>query len=214
MPIIISSRTKTGVQVSRNSCSLTWVSSINCASARCSRATAPVSTTNRAPDNLAAVSKSIPGLTPAMSKCSTGWNANARGWPQRRISTLPVSSGPSGTEASGRLGKSINRSRSATSSAFAASSNAATSAFLLAITVRRRSNSTSSPRALAAPTSLDARFCSAWPVSAARILLRRASSNAKISAERGPSPRRARPASKASGFSRMARISCIWQILG
>jgi hypothetical protein len=38
---------------------------------------------------------------------------------------------------------------------------------------------------------------------------RRASSSASISADIGDSPRRARAASKASGFSRMARMSCM-----
>ncbi len=42
----------------------------------------------------------------------------------------------------------------------------------------------SSPRALAAPTSLLARFCSACAVSAARIFARRASSSARISDDR------------------------------
>ncbi len=36
---------------------------MNCASARWTRATAPFSTTKRLPESLAAVSKSMPGLT-------------------------------------------------------------------------------------------------------------------------------------------------------
>jgi hypothetical protein len=63
--------------------------------------------------------------------------------------------------------------------------------------------------ALAAPTSFEARFCAAWAVSAARILARRASSSAEDPDDIGPKPRRASAASKAAGFSRMARMSCM-----
>ena len=54
-----------------------------------------------------------------------------------------------------------------------------------------------------------ARFCSACAVSAAWILARRASSAFRISDDAYDTPRRARAASKAAGFSRIARMSGI-----
>jgi hypothetical protein len=45
---------------------------MNCASARCRRATAPDISTKREPESFAAVSKSMPGAMPVSSKCSFG----------------------------------------------------------------------------------------------------------------------------------------------
>ncbi len=163
----------------------------------------------RDPDSFAAIARSSPGFTPGMSKCSTGWKSSARGSPQRRISTLSSSSLPKGTSSSGRFGISASRAVSVASSSAACAFSAATSAFFSATSARRRSNSASSPRPLAAPTSFEARFCSACAVSAARIFARRLSSIDSSSPDSGASPRRARAASKAAGFSRMARMSCI-----
>jgi hypothetical protein len=59
------------------------------------------------------------------------------------------------------------------------------------------------------PTSLDAALRSASAASAAWMQARRASSRARISDDMGASPRRARAVSKASGASRMARMSCM-----
>jgi hypothetical protein len=85
---------------------------MNCASARWSRAMLPRRTTKRAPDSFAAVAKSSPAIAAGMSKCSRGAKSSVRGVPQRRSSTLAVSSGPSGTSGSGRFGMVRRRSRS------------------------------------------------------------------------------------------------------
>ncbi len=45
---------------------------MNCASARSSRASGPLVTTNRAPDIFAAVSKSISSSASPIAKCSFG----------------------------------------------------------------------------------------------------------------------------------------------
>ena len=65
--------------------------------AREARAAAPDISTKRLPESLAAVSKSMPGLTPSISKCSFGWNENSGGVPQLCSSRLSSSSAPSGT---------------------------------------------------------------------------------------------------------------------
>ena len=63
--------------------------------------------------------------------------------------------------------------------------------------------------AFAAPIALDASLRRACAVCASVISARRFSSRASSSAERGANPRFARPASKACGFSRMDRMSCM-----
>ena len=73
-------------------------------SARSSRAPAPSSTANRAPDIRAARSKSrMPSAVPT-SQCGLGVNANAGGAPHRRTSTLSAAEDPTGTLACGRFG--------------------------------------------------------------------------------------------------------------
>ena len=68
--------------------------------------------------------------------------------------------------------------------AAASASRRAISSFLSATSARRRSNSASSPRALAAPTALEAALRSASAVSAATMRARRVSSRARISRAR------------------------------
>jgi hypothetical protein len=52
---------------------------MNCASARCRRTIAPRSTTKRAPESLAAASKSMPAFTAGISKCSRGREVEGAG---------------------------------------------------------------------------------------------------------------------------------------
>mmetsp|Transcript_60027 Transcript_60027/g.142064 ORF Transcript_60027/g.142064 Transcript_60027/m.142064 type:complete len:250 (+) Transcript_60027:134-883(+) len=81
---------------------------MNCASARCRRATGPFRKVKREPDSLAPVSKSRPSGAPRSTWSFTS-KSKLRGVPQRRTSMLPVSSVPSGTLSSGRLGTPISR---------------------------------------------------------------------------------------------------------
>ncbi len=209
MPVIAESLTSTGVQVSVRPCFSTWRSSMNCASARWRRTTAPERMTKRLPESFAAVSKSMPGFAAGISKCSRGLKSNARGAPHRLISTLAVSSGPTGTSSSGRLGTPISRSWRAASAWAASASSRAISSFFSVTSARRRSNSASSPLALAAPTALLAALRSARASSAALMRARRVSSRPRIVSASGSSPRRDRPSSKACGVSRIVRMSCI-----
>src|SRR5205807_2101030 len=62
---------------------------------------------------------------------------------------------------------------------------------------------------LASPISFEAALRRAWAVSSSRIFLRRASSKAISRFASGASPRRASARSKASGCSRMKRMSCM-----
>ena len=61
----------------------------------------------REPESLAPVSKSRPSGAPRSTWSFTA-KSNVRGVPQRRTSTLPVSSAPAGTLSSGRLGTPIS----------------------------------------------------------------------------------------------------------
>ena len=134
---------------------------MNCASARCSRASWPRSTVKREPDSLAAVSPSSQPWRSPRATWSFTSKSNARGVPQRCCSTLPDSSLPAGTEASGRLGMpaaiasiSARISSRRSSEAFNSSPKPATSAITAA---------TSSPLALSMPICLLRvlrRFCS------------------------------------------------------
>ncbi len=90
-------------------------------SARCSRAAGPRRNEKREPASRAPVSKSRPSGAPR-STWSRGAKSKARGVPQRRTSTLPVSSAPAGTPGCGRLGSAISR---ACNSAWMASSRSA-----------------------------------------------------------------------------------------
>ena len=131
---------------------------MNCAKARCKRATAPDIITNRLPDILPAVSKSNPSLELSNSKCSFGVKSNFLGVPQRWISTLSCSLLPSGVSSYGKFGMPINRSTKAASFSFACPFRLATSVFFAAIKVRSRLNSAVSPIDLAAPTNFAAAF--------------------------------------------------------
>ena len=67
---------------------------MNCASARCRRASCPRSTVKRAPDSLAPASPSSQPLRAPSSTWSLTAKSKLRGVPQRCCSTLPVSSLP------------------------------------------------------------------------------------------------------------------------
>ena len=82
---------------------------MNCAKARCNLATGPLSTTKREPLILAADSKSRPKGAPKSTWSFTG-NENSGIAPQRFTSLFSVSSLPTGTASSGRLGIPIKKS--------------------------------------------------------------------------------------------------------
>src|SRR5918996_262151 len=169
------------------------------ASARSRRASAPDSTTNRAPDNLAARSKSMPRRPPS-SSCSLGANSKRRGSPQLRSSTLSLSSAPSGTSGASGLGtvastsaSSAARSRSASSAAWIDALSAPTSAI---------SGAASPPCACRLPISLDSALRRAWACCTSVCSARTAASRSSSSAAIAGSPRRLSASSSASGCSR------------
>ena len=91
-------------------------SSMNAPSARSSRASAPFSTTKRAPEIFAAVSKSIRPSASPISKCCLRLEVEtSAASPTLRTSLLSFSSLPTGTSSSGRLGMTASASRSALS---------------------------------------------------------------------------------------------------
>src|SRR5471032_736810 len=180
---------------------------MNWAIARSSRARRFLSTTKRAPDILLAAAKSISPVASPRSTWSLGWKAKLRWLPVRRISTLPVSSMPSGTSSNGRLGSTSSAAVSSASSSaasaspfFSPSSRDATSAI---------SASAFSPLRLAMPICWLSALRLAWRVSLSVMAARRRASIARIPAESGARLRLFRPASKAAGFSRMKRMSCM-----
>ena len=86
-------------------------SSMKLISARSSRAPAPISTANRAPDILVARSKSMMPSAGPRSQCGFGAKSKARGSPCRRTSTLSAALAPTGTDSCGRLGSVRSRRR-------------------------------------------------------------------------------------------------------
>ena len=180
---------------------------MNCAIARSSRASAPFSTTKREPDNFAARAKSIwPSFSPIAS-CGSGAKLKRGGSPTRRISRFALSSGPSGTSSAGRFGR-LAKSASIcwrNSAVFAA---VVASASLLPSTWRS-SASIGSPRDFAPPISRDRRLRAACASCAAVSNARHSLSSASTCSAQGGRPRRSRPRSKASGFSRIQRRSCM-----
>ena len=176
--------------------------------ARSSRAIAPLSTTKREPDSLAAVSKSISPKSSPSSKCCFGSNAYVFGSPHVRTSILSLSSLPGGTSSSGALGsvesasrKRASISRSCSSPDWIISLASATSAISFCAV-------SSSPDALALPMSLDAELRLACASCNCCTSARRSSSILRIFLASGPSPRLASAASKPSGSSRIHLRSC------
>ena len=174
---------------------------MNWASARSSRASAPVSTTNRAPDIFAARSKSIWPSPAPISKCSLGVKSNSGLTPTVRKTTLALASSPTGTSSAARLGRPSSSSSSPAancrtrSSASAWSPSSADTARIIPLT--------SSPLVLAMPISLDSLLRRAWISWAAVSASRRFSSSAMTRAAVGPTPRALSPASKAAELSRI-----------
>src|SRR5271166_937950 len=185
---------------------------MNCSSARESRASAPFSTTKRAPDSFAAASKSMRPSAAPISKCSFGLNpsGNFGGSPQRgRTSTLSFSSLPSGTSSNGRLGISASASSSRLFASLALASNSGSTALTPATSARKSAAATSSLRAMARPICFEAALRRSCARSSSRIAARRRSSSAMRVPAAGGRPRLASPASKASGSSRIALMSCM-----
>ena len=155
---------------------------MNCDKARCTRAMDPRSKTNLDPESFDAVSKSIPGFAPFISKCSLAFLISG-GVPHLNISIFPNSSSPTGTSLSGRLGIVINKLVNSWSSSFAFALFEATSFFLLETKSRSILKAFSSFDDFALPISFAALFCSAVAVSAAKIADLRSSSSARILAD-------------------------------
>src|SRR5688572_17336390 len=176
-------------------------------SARCSRASAPVSTANRAPAILAATSKSsIPACSPSAT-WSSGVKENVRGSPQRRSSTFAVSSRPSGTESCSRFG-SIN-TKPSNSSCTRPSSASRPSSFVASASPCASSGAMSWPLAFAWPTVFAWAFRAARTSSAATCTLFRRSSSVRSRATSSAKPRRARLRATPSGSVFSRRLSSI-----
>ena len=163
---------------------------MNCISARSSRASAPFSTTKRAPDSFAAVSKSIRperfadlemlARLEAVGKCG--------GAPWRRTSTLSCSSLPSGTSASGRLGIAASSRSSAAAAAFSCASISGIATLSRPTSCLSVSASAASLRPIAAPISFEAALRRSCAFCNSRIAARRRSSSAISAADAGLKP--------------------------
>ena len=171
------------------------------AMARCRRASAPRMTTKRAPESLAAVSKSSRPSASPRSKCCLGSKSKAGASPTVRRHTLALSSGPSGTSGPGVFGKPESSSSSS-----AETTRSAASALAM-VSLRRATSaiwaSASWPRPLASPIALEAVLRAVWSSWSSVWAWRRRASKFSTRAEAGSSPRRVRPVSKASGDSRI-----------
>ena len=185
---------------------------MNCSSAREAAPARPSSTTKRAPDSFAAASKSMRPSASPISKCSLGLNPSGKlgGAPWRRTSTLSFSSLPSGVSSSGRLGIAASSASSAALACRSASSSSGIFAFASATSARKSSAATVSLRAIAAPICFEAALRRSCARCSSAIAFRRFSSSAISDSACGGKPRRRRPSSNASGFSRIALISCIY----
>ncbi len=215
MPYIASSLTRTGVQVSVRPCSVD-------VRVQHELRQRPVNPDHRAAQHDEAAAGQLGGGFEIHAglharRCRNVPSARSRscaGLPQRRISTLSVSSGPSGTSSSGRLGMrqqevaQARRPRPPPLRSGGRSRPSSRPPAPAAARIRRRRRAP-----WRRPRPCSPRFCSACAVSAARIFARRASSSARISDDSADRPRRARAASKAAGFSRMARMSCMAGVL-
>ena len=169
--------------------------------ARSSRASAPFSTTKRAPEIFAAVAKSMRPNPSPISKCCFTAKSSFGGAPTRRTSTLSCSSLPSGTSSRGRLGMTESASRSLASSARSSSSPLASSSFSAATSAISSLALASSLAALALPISFETALRRACASCSRVTCARRASSSAISSADCGARPRFFKPASNASGLS-------------
>ncbi|MNJ38744.1 hypothetical protein D3C77_335970 [compost metagenome] len=187
------------------------MSSMNWPMARSRRASWPFSTAKREPDILAAASKSSRPRASPRSACSLAGPV-VRGSPHFRTSTLSFSSAPSGTSAAARFFSPASRSRSSAPLAASTSAASAISVLRVSTSAFRRSASAMSFLPMAAPMALEAALRLArasWPrVWAARSSTSSARMRATTSAA-SSTPRDDQPATKASGLSRMARISCM-----
>ena len=179
---------------------------MNEASARSSRASAPVSTTKRAPDSFAARSKSISPSASPSSKCSRAGNSKAGGCPQRRSSTFADSSGPSGTSSAGRFGICCKRRLQLR---VRCRLPAPPGPPAPACSVRPPRERPMHPRHVLCAGRSASKARSGAPASPApRVSAsRRARSRVSSRSAAGGKPRRARPTSNASAFSRIHLIS-------
>ena len=180
---------------------------MNCARARSSRARCAFRNTKREPDILTAAAKSISPVASPSATWSFGGKLKLRWLPSRRISTLPVSSAPSGTSSNGRFGTTSRRMRNSSSRRLASRSPSLRLCSRLATSAI--SASAFSPLRLAMPICWLSALRFAWMASLSEIAARRRLSMSRISAESGARPRFLRPASNASGLSRMNRMSCM-----
>ena len=174
-------------------------------SARSRRASAPLSTTKRAPDMRLAAAKSISPSASPISTWSLASKSKLLGSPTLRISRLALSSAPMGTAALATLGRPASRSRSRASRSRSASSRSRSS--FLSPATSSTSARTSSPRALAAPISFDARLRRACSSCRSVRQARSSSSRVRMSAAAGAKPRLASAASNGAGLSRIHLMS-------
>jgi hypothetical protein len=184
--------------------------------ARLRRATPEFSTTKREPESFAAVSKSIwPSASPS-SKCSLSWlKPNSRppvfsgASPLTDFTTLPCSSAPSGTSSLGMLGIAASCRSSASLAAFSSASSAGCVSLRAATSAFSVSASATSLAAIALPISFDNALRRSCEPCAFAMAERLTSSRSSNDFDRGSSPRRFKPVSNASAFSRIHLMSYI-----
>lgn len=128
---------------------------MNCARARCRRAIGPRMRAKRAPESLAAVSKSNQPCRSPRATWSLTSKSKVFGVPQRRTSTLASSSAPTGTDSCGRLG--MPSSMASSSPWMASSWRLPSSSSEPMRSTSASSGAMSSPRCLAWPIALGAR---------------------------------------------------------
>ena len=162
----------------------------------------------RAPEIATPVSKSRPSAGPT-SAWSRGSKSNFRGEPQRAISTLSVSSAPSGVSTAGKFGSPATNESSSAPADRSRSSNEGNVSFNCATSAFNASAVAVSPLAMAAPMALDASFLRACAFCISVRIARRFSSKARMDAATGAAPLRIKAASKSFGFSRIYFRSCM-----
>ena len=178
------------------------------ASARSSRAPAPKCTTKRAPEILAARSKSrMPSASP-ISQCGRAGKSNRGGSPQVLTQRLSCSDAPAGTESCGRLGIAASSSRSFRSAAAACASSC--SIVSLSVELCALIWVTSPRSRFTRPNSAESALRCAFRVSTWVIAERRSSSRArKPESSEGSAPRSCSFSSTSCRLARMNAKSSI-----
>lgn len=173
---------------------------MNCARARCRRAIGPRMRAKRAPESLAAVSKSSQPCRSPRATWSFTSKSKVFGVPQRRTSTLASSSAPTGTDSCGRLG--MPSSMASSSPWMASSWRLPSSSSEPMRSTSASSGAMSSPRCLAWPIALERALRSACSCSVRVCTDLRCSSSASMRATSSWKPRVARRAATSCGWVR------------